>query len=220
METDDPHPQAFLVIEPDGDAVSVSDVLVTRGLPAFIVGSSDKAHLRLTDADLAPGHVAVRLQNGGYLLQVLPGAACRVNGQPLLRGTLLSPGDVIDLDGVQLRFAADAAPLSAAPPISHPRTAAPAPRPLMQPPARAAAPAVQQAAASAAEPTIYYASQSAPASVNLSGLLYLGIGLITIVLLAVAGITLFPRQTAEADLPLEFAYNDGSVTVVMFDADW
>ncbi len=222
MQTDDPQSQVGLVIEPDGGTCSISDILIARGLPAFIIGSSEKAHLRLTDAGLAPGHAAVRLQDGRYLLQALPGAACAVNGQPVLRGTFLSPGDVIDLGGVQLRFTGEAAAsvTAAACPVPRPVAAVPASMPIAPAPAlrqtAAPAPVVSQAAA----PTIHYANQAAPAPVNLSGLLYLGIGLISVILLAVAGVALFPRQTAEAEMPLEFAYNDGSVTLVMFEADW
>lgn len=199
---------ALFVIEPNGTEVSISDVLIGQKLPAFIIGSGEKAHLLLQGDDIAAGHASVRLQNGEYVLQFLPGA-----GMVSKPGSIqpLSDGMTLTIGAYSLRFVLGEALALA---DASPAAALPVPMPIVTAPSAPVSVAEQQ-------PKIYLPAAQSSGSGSRRGLLLAALGLGLLVVLAAAGFALFPRgTTAPAEEIIDFAFNDGNVTIVMFDADW
>jgi hypothetical protein len=199
---------ASFVVEPNGIESSISDVLIRQKLPAFIIGSGEKAHLRLDGSDIAAGYASVRLQNGDYVLHFLPAAG--MVGKP---GSIqpLSDGMTLTIGTYSLRFV-----LGEALPLADPFSADEVPVPM---PVVAAPPA--PVSITEQPPKIFLPTGQSGGSGSRRGLLLAALGFGLMVVLAAAGFALFPRgTTAPAEETINFAFNDGNVTIVMFDADW
>jgi thiol-disulfide isomerase/thioredoxin len=203
---------AHFVLEPDGTTISISDVLITQGLPAFVIGSDDRAHLRLTGSQVAPGHAALRLRDGRYVMQYLPGAPGIESRPGVGTARPLNDGDMVQIGSHSLRFTLGEpfTTLAQAAPAVPVAAAAPAPAPAV---------AVVDAAPLAATPIHRPAAAAVSAGRGRVAGLVLGVGVLMAALIggvAWLWLTLFPPGPA----PIDFAYNDGNVTLVMFDADW
>lgn len=217
--------QAALVIETGADGgrrVSISAVL-DGGRPAFLIGSDPRSHLQLSAADALPAHAIVLRRAGGYFLQPrFPHCAVLVNGRRSSGPTCLLPGDEVQIGAAVLRFEQVEGQIEANPsPPATVRTA-PAvaqPAPVSIPAPAAASPALAQPALVDREPVIYRPPALEPAgSVNLFTTM---LGVISV--LAIIGVVAYGLisgggvQTSEA---ANFAYNDGNVTLLMFEASW
>ncbi len=223
--------QASFVIESGANAglrVSISAVL-DGGRPAFLIGSDPRSHLQLS-ADALPAHAILLRRAGGYFLQPrFPHCVVLVNGRRINRPTCLLPGDVVQIGAVTLRFdqqAGEAAEPDDRPPLAGWTPAAPpAPaQPTAPPPVPALAPAGDEPppvepAAAAHEPIIYRpAAQVETGGIHLAAAL---LGVISV--LAIVGVVAYGLlsgggvQTSEA---ANFAYHDGNVTLLMFEASW
>lgn len=198
-----------LITEAD-DTISISAVL-DGGRPAFLIGSDPRSHLQLAGAD-ASHALIIRRQNAYFIQPRLPGVTVLVNGKRISGPTCLLPDDTVEIAGTRLRFDQQEGP----PPAPRPSLPPPTPRPAAVVPTAPVRPAV---VAAVPEAVVYYPRAAESTRPSYTGLL---VGLMTI--LAIAGVVLYGlfsglNQTA-APPALNFAYNDGNVTLVMFDADW
>ena len=70
----------------------------------FCAGRSSGTHLQLEAKGVWDQHVALTLdRDGGVRAVALPGALLTINGEPV-QEKILSPGDVLGLGAVELRF--------------------------------------------------------------------------------------------------------------------
>lgn len=223
--------QASFVIESGANAglqVSIGAVL-DGGRPAFLIGSDPRSHLQLSAVDALPAHAILLRRAGGHFLQPrFPHCVVLVNGRRINRPTCLLPGDVVQIGAATLRFdqqEGEAAEPDVRPPLANPKpAAAAAPAQPVQPveprvpqPTPALSP-VERAASAVHEPVIYRPATQVEGGVNLAATL---LGVISV--LAIIGVVAYGLisgggvQTSEA---ANFAYNDGNVTLLMFEASW
>lgn len=203
----------------DGRQVSIDEVLANR--PAMVIGADARADLQLMGEGVAPSHAVITRSGADYSIAPrFPRTLVHVNNNPVKMPARLSLGDVIRLGSVQVTFAeAEGKPAPAqrgevilpavlpsgyAKPVTHP----------------AAGPAAPAQTALASRGTVYYPRREQAgggAGALLSGLTVL------LIVGGVIGYSLFGAaapSVAAGDLTSQFAYKDGNVTVVMFDADW
>lgn len=213
--------QAYWTTE-SGQAVSIDGVL-DAGRPVFLIGSDPRSHLRLDGVDATHATV-MRRQNAYFIQPRLPGVTVLVNDKRISGPTCLLPDDRVQIGDTLLRFEQREGKRVAAPPpslldqLGIERTAAP-PRPA---PVAARPTASLVSVPPAPETVVYYPKPAIQPGTSLGGVL---LGLFTLLVISGAvgyGIVtgLNAGGTAVAAADVNFAYGDGNVTLLMFDADW
>jgi hypothetical protein len=204
----------------DGRTVDLDRWLAEH--PVFLIGSDPRSAWQVSDA--APAHVVITRHGDHFLLEPrLPHLKVIVNERPVKNRTMLSPGDVITVAGTHFTFT-----VRQGQPVAAPLRPVTAPRPTPAPAVSAAKPVVTLPAsavtkhASAATPSqVYYpTTQSA---MGKGGFSVFGIlTVLAIVALVAVGVLSASNGTQAASRAgvEEFAFGDGTVTLVMFDADW
>ena len=203
----------------DGRQVSINEVLALR--PAFVIGADPRSDLQLVGEGVASSHAIITRSGVEYRIAPrFPNTVVHLNGNPVRMPARLSSGDSLQLGSVQFTFA-EAEGKSA--PAQRGQVILPAvvppgfPKPAMRPVIESAAP-LQGALASRG--SVYYPRQEQ--SGGGMGAVLSGLAVILIVG-GVIGYGLFgaaATSVAAGDLTSQFAFKDGNVTVVMFDADW
>lgn len=205
-----------------GREVSISATLEDADKPVFIIGSDPRAHLQLIAPGIAPAHAGVTLKDGVYTIQPrFPTLEVSISGKSIHGQTPLSPGDTVEIGGIVLGFgqverlmsgdAALPAPVKAPTPgaaavivASQPKPAAAVPKPVYTP------------------TNIYYPSKPTAPDLDKKPMIITFTVLFTIIAV-IAGIS---RSMTGGTPALEngfdpaFAYRDGNISFVMFDADW
>ncbi|MBI5669523.1 MAG: hypothetical protein HZC41_16085 [Chloroflexi bacterium] len=217
--------QAYWITD-SGQAVLIDGVL-DAGRPAFLIGSDPRSHLRLESADAS--HALVLRRQETYFIQPrLPNVPVLVNGKRISGPTCLLPGDQVQIGEALLRFDQREGKRSAPPPAPQPllpdkqeverAVVPPRPAPVVTRPAAASLASIP----AAPETVVYYPKPAAQPGPNLGGVL---LGLFTLLVIVgvvgygiVTGLSTDGSVVAAGDL--DFVYNDGNVTVLMFDADW
>jgi hypothetical protein len=229
MDKTETHTVAYFVLQdglPGSREVSISDVLVVR--PTFIIGSDARAHLQILEDGIAPAHAVVSRKDDAYMIQPrFPQCDIYVNDKHVKTSLLIRPGDVVRLGSTILRFSQEDKSDNPAVRIAAPVQSA---KPVVQSPAKpsTALAVAKPVSIIAARPSvvpaipveIYIPPKASPGSGNTTGLI---VGLTTV--LGVIGLLLYgfisgvsAGTTSTGDV--NFAYNDGRATFVMFDADW
>ncbi|NWG16111.1 MAG: conjugal transfer protein TraF [Chloroflexi bacterium] len=211
--------QAFLVAEEGltaGREFSISAIL-DAGRPAFLIGSDSRSHLTVDGADAAHALI-VRRQNAYFIQPRFAGQRVLVNGKAISGPTCLLPGDRVQIGEAALRFEQD----EREPEVVTPPVQPPVPKPQ---PARSVVyyPATSAPAAAAFQPspapTVYRPPAAQTGGANLLSL-FLGMAVI-LVIIGVVGYGLVSGTNATAPAgEVSFAYNDGNVTLLMFEAEW
>jgi thiol-disulfide isomerase/thioredoxin len=206
----------------DGREVNLTEVLAVR--PALVVGTDARAGLRLMGTGIEPAHAIVTYRETQYFITPrVPAAKVLVNGQLVTRPTRLQTGDVLQLGAVSLTVAESksvipSVPMKAAltPAVVNSRslslantssnvangiTTAAAIRPLDQP------------------RQIYFPKAEVSRGMSIPALIS-GIATILIVGLLIGYGFVAGTPASAADVTSQFAYKDGHVTVVMFEASW
>lgn len=207
-----------------GREVPITETLAGR--PVFIIGSDARAALSISDQAVAPAHAIITRKNTDYYVAPrFPTLDVLANGKRIEKPFLLEAGDVIQVGSTQLTFGqaerestdttASIVPAQLVAARSSPVIARPGPVPR---PAAAATTSVGQ--------NIYFPkAQAQPDRMSLGTL----ISSIVVVLVvgAVVGFALLSSpmgvtsaMSAEGYALQNFAYQDGNVSLVMFDADW
>lgn len=206
-----------------GREVPITETLAAR--PVFIVGSDARAALTIGDQDVAPAHAIITRKNTEYYVTPrFPNLDVLVNGKRVEKPFLLETGDVIQIGSTQLTFGqAEREGVPAAASIAPIRQTASVPTTRSVLVAR---PAAAAAATTSVGQNIYFPKvQAGPERMSLGTL----ISSIVVVLVvgAVLGFALLSSpggvasaMSAEGYALQNFAYQDGNVSLVMFDADW
>ena len=205
----------------DGREVNLTDYLADH--PALVIGADKRAGLQVIGAGVEAAHAVVTRRGSNYLIAPrVPAAKVLLNGQRINMPTRLDVGDTVQLGFQSLTVAqseVSALPRVGTvllPAIVNGRSVA------LQ---STTAPNGISAAATAAIPAldrpreIYFPRHEVSSGMSLSALLS---GIITVLVVAVViGYGLVTSGPISAtDLTSQFAYKDGHITVVMFDADW
>jgi hypothetical protein len=206
---------AFFTVEGgarDGDEVGLSDVLTER--PVFLIGSDPRSHLVLEDA--APAHATVTRRDDTYSIQPrFPYLDVFVNGKRVTSPTLLQPESTVRIGATTLRFGAEMRVAALA------ETAPPRPEAMELP---AIVPSELDYAATVEDhvreaPVVYRPATQEGGRSGIGAIL----GVVTV--LGIFAWVAFNALSPVLSPPvpqneLTFAYDDGNVTLVMFDADW
>ncbi len=207
----------------DGREVNLTEFLATH--PAFVIGTDARAGLRLIGVGIEPAHAVVTRRDTNYFISPrIPAARVIVNGEPVISPTRLDAGDILQLGAVSLHVAQSeniastantgTALLPAAVMGQSVAAITNTPRDGLVLGANAAT------IKSLDQPRqIYFPKQETVRGMSLSALIS---SIVTVLIVAVViGYGLVTSSPATAnDLTSQFAYKDGHVTVVMFDADW
>jgi pSer/pThr/pTyr-binding forkhead associated (FHA) protein len=203
-----------------GREVDVTSVLESR--PTFVIGSDPRSHLMLLEPSVAASHAMVSLRDSGLVIvSCFPHLDTFVNDKRIKTPTPLHPGDRVRVGEAELLFLQEERarmPLPVAPPALRPRAA------------------VAPVAAKPSAPILRYAPASAPGTLApgeifmprhethaaSSGIAGIVLGLVALLaLVAVIGFGIVGNQTTAATSSLaQYAYRDGNISIVMFDADW
>lgn len=217
---------SYLLVTATGQRALLDPVLLQQ--PAFLIGSDPRSHLQLAGPDIAPTHAVITARAGALAIAPrYPALLVQVNGKAT-RGTVLQAGDTVEVGGFSLRFGQEgmAPPVSSLPqvriaPASITPVATTAPRLTARPALAVAAPAVTVSAPA----DVYFPTAKAPSGGGISGaflgvLTVLGIVLALGFVLAQNSPGLLTTALAGEAAANPFAYNDGNITVLMFDAEW
>lgn len=206
-------------VEPEGRVSTITDALLSR--PVYLIGSDARCQLQLADA--LPVHAVVERKGDDYFIQPrYPNAEVRLNRKPVRGPMPLHLGDQVQIGshtlvyGQERRALPNTAPRAAATPSVSlaPARVRSAPIP---PPRPATAPVI------AAAGTQVYFPRSAEMQQG-ANLAALALGAVTLLLIvAVVGFGLVNSTSANMQAIAAvnpFAYNDGNITMVMFEAEW
>ena len=214
----------YLTVEATGQRALLDPVLESH--PVFLIGSDPRSHLQLIDPQIAPSH-AVLSRRGTELAIAprFPSLTVLVNGRPLRGGTVLTPADTVQIGSTILRFGQQvmALPAGSIPQVRTP-SAPVAPQSLNRLPLRPALALAAPAPVATVPGDVYFPQSKAASSGGLSGA-FLGVltvlGIVIALGFAIVQNTpgfLTPALAGEAVNP--FAFRDGNITVLMFDAEW
>jgi|GEM_PF-1089735 len=218
--------ESFLVIDGQTQEVPLTSALDAR--PAFIIGGDPRSQLRLDDANVAPAHAVINRKDDAYFIAPrFPNQYVYLNGKRVTTPARLTPGDVVQVGATRLRFDQAERPVTTPPPARKPDAVLP----VSAPPARSApayaiataAPRLVASAMPTQEIEVHY-PRAAQAGASNTSVVSMLLGVVTI--LAIVGVlgynflSVNTASTASAAIPVDFAYQDGNVTIVMFDADW
>lgn len=203
-------------------------VIIDSNRPAFVIGSDPRSHLHLFGDAVAPSHAVIsRRSTALTIASCFPHLDTWVNGRRVTLPLELHPGDTIQIGSNTLIFGQEeAAPITS---LTLPAPIKPAVIPRS---ARSIVTTAQPTSASTlalpqisfvsypSQPEIYFPKPASQAGSGFSSLL---IGLFTILgILGVLGYGLVGGTVNASAQPAvnPYAYNDGNVTILMFDADW
>jgi hypothetical protein len=200
----------------DGRTVDLDRWLAEH--PVFLIGSDPRAALQVTDA--APAHaVIIRHGNQCFVEPRLPHLQISVNDRVIRSQTALMPGDVLTVADTRITYSLRE---------GHPVAAPVRPRPTPTPTITAAKPvvtlpasAITKRSSTVATSEIFYPKTQTDlgkGSFSLFGIL----SVLAIVALVAVGVLSASNGTQAASRAgvEDFAFGDGTVTLVMFDADW
>lgn len=202
----------------DGREVNLTEYLTDH--PALVIGADKRAGLQVTGAGVEAAHAVVTRRGSNFLISPrVPAARVLLNGQRINLPTRLNVGDTIQLGFQSLSVAQSEVSAVARvgtvmlPAIVNGRSLA------LQSPITAATSMNAVATALDRPREIYFPRQEVSGGMSLSALLS---GIITVLVAAVViGYGLVTSgPTSATDITSQFAYKDGHITVVMFDADW
>jgi hypothetical protein len=205
-------------VEPGGRSSSITDVLLSH--PVYLIGSDARCQLPLADAQ--PVHAIVERKGDSYYIQArYPSADVHVNGKPVRMPIALHVGDQVQIGAHTLIFAQETRAVANSLPATVVPAAPPKPavtRSLTISTGRSA----PAPAPAAADTNVYYPnSEQAQQGSNIAAL---ALGAVTLLLIiAVVGFGLVSGTSASGPAAVavnQFAYNDGNITMIMFDADW
>lgn len=209
---------SLFVIEADGREVLITPVLDTQ--PVFIIGSDPRAALRIDDPAVATSHAVIKRSADVYSIDArYPTAETRVNGKRVTAPTPLKPGDVVQIGATTLRFAQEARRVQATtvkPPAAT-QAALPAKTVGSYPAAALALPS-DRALEIPEDQVIYF--PKVKKETGGSGWIPLLVGLLVLVVVGVVGygVIQFVNASVPQPQPVNFAYNDGNIAVMLFDA--
>jgi pSer/pThr/pTyr-binding forkhead associated (FHA) protein len=203
-------------------------IVIDPSLPAFVIGSDARSHLHLFGEAVAPSHAVISRRGSALVI-----APCFmhldlfVNNRRVMLPLELHPGDAVQIGSNTLIFGQEALAVSSA--LALPAPLKPAVIPRSTHPMRVASQAAPASSLALSQPSflaqtvpaeIYFPKPTAQAS---GGLFSLMIGLLTILgIFSFLGYGLFGGSVSASAQPAinPYAYNDGNVTIIMFDADW
>lgn len=212
---------SFFVHEATGQEILLDPILDTR--PVFIIGSDPRSQYVVQDTLAAPAHVVVSRKEGSYFIGPrMPKLDVWLNGKRITNLTRLNIGDVVQIGATTLRFnqAERAVPLPS--PARKPDAILPVNHPAQI--ARSAVPTSSFLSATTGQSAEIYFPKAAQTGAGSTSVISMLLGLVTIV--AIVGglgynfVLANGTVTANAAIPVDFAHQDGNVTIVMFDADW
>lgn len=202
----------------DGREVNLTEYLADH--PALVIGADKRAGLQVMGAGVEAAHAVVTRRGSNFLISPrVPAARVLLNGQRINLPTRLNVGDTVQLGFQSLTVAQSEVSAVARvgtvmlPAIVNGRSLA------LQSPITASTSMNAVATALDRPREIYFPRQKVSGGMSLSALLS---GIITVLVVAVViGYGLVTSGPASAtDITSQFAYKDGHITVVMFDADW
>lgn len=208
----------------DGVEANVTQTLTHK--PAFVIGSDSRSDLRLTLKDIQPAHAIITLRETGCVITPrTPAGEVRLNGKVVRFASPLKSGDTIQLGAASLTVAQHEtdllpvglpAPKQAVLPASFvtPTALSPVSNPL--------SPVFAPAAAMnlSAQPREIYFPQSASAGGISMAAFFSGLVTLVVVVFVIGYGFLGSSPVTAADITSQYAFNDGHVTVVMFEASW
>lgn len=198
---------------PDGSSADVTGLLATR--PAFIIGSDDRADLRLIAPGVQPAHAVITLRGGQHhIAPRFPTAEVRVNGKPVRFPMPIRPGDLLHIarNALTVQVGGAALPVTVSAP-------SPARLPGHYPALALAAAAPASLSAPPRPHEIYFPQPAAAAGSRIPAYLAALVTLVAVTFLVGFGIV-NSAPTRTADIASRFAFNDDHVTVVMFETSW
>ncbi len=198
----------------DSREIIISDVLAQR--PAFIIGSDSRGHLLLHENGVAPAHALVTSKQSDCFIQPrFPNLDVLVNGKRISTATRIQPGDSVQIGDAVLIFGQEERQHTIPPLLVPVSPAPPKPTVIIPRPTVVTTPHTQ--------PIIHevYLPQPQSQGTNLPALV---LGAVTVlIIMVVVGFGIIGSGlggTQVADTHSRFAYNDGNISIVMFDADW
>ncbi|MEZ4670420.1 MAG: FHA domain-containing protein [Anaerolineae bacterium] len=203
----------------DGREIVLNDFFASR--PAFVIGTDSRADLQLMGEGIAPSHAIITTSGAHYRIAPrLPHTSVTVNGSQVKMPVALTDGALIQIGSVRLSYAL--AEWKTLPPPAQPvHVILPAVLPKGFPTQDSNTPSsVSTPRRLAGQGEVYFPRRDDSSGNGFSGMLA-GLAVL-LVIGGVIGYSLFGTvtSTAAGDLTAQFAYKDGNVTVVMFDADW
>ena len=214
----------YLTVEATGQRALLDPVL--EGHPVFLIGSDPRSHLQLIDPHIAPSHAVISRRGDTLAIAPrFPSLTVLVNGRPLRGAVLLTPDDTVQIGSTILRFGQQmmALPAGSIPQVRTP-AASVVPQSLDRLPLRPALALSAPIPAAMVPGDIYFPQSKAASTGGLSGA-FLGVltvlGIVIALGFAIVQNTpgfLTPALAGEAVNP--FAFRDGNITVLMFDAEW
>ncbi len=210
----------------DGIEANVTETLANK--PAFVIGTDSRADLRLTGKGILASH-AIITQRGtdSYIMPTVPKIEVRLNGKPVRLPTRLNAGDTLQLGSATLTVEQREMQVASLAPLTPKRAVLPASyiapsalTPVENTPAFVTGPAAAAINLPSAQPReIYFPQTASSGGISMSALVS---GLVTLVVVAfVIGYALVSSSpVTAADVTSQYAFKDGHVTVVMFEASW
>lgn len=209
----------------DGVEANVTQTLTHK--PAFVIGSDSRSDLRLSLNDIQPAHAIISLRETGcFITPRSPAADVRLNGKVVRFPTVLKNGDTLQLGAARLTVTQHEtdflpvglpAPKSAVLPAGFNTAAVLSSTSNHNPLSPAFAPAAVELSTRPRE--IYFPQAASAGGVSMAAFIS---GLLTLVVVAfVIGYGfLGSSPVTAADITSQYAFKDGHVTVVMFEASW
>jgi thiol-disulfide isomerase/thioredoxin len=214
---------SFFVHEATGQESLLDPVLNEH--PVFIIGSDPRGQLVLQDTLVAPAHIVVNRKEDHYFVGPrFPHLNVSVNGKRITNPARLNVGDVVQIGATTLRFNQAERAVHLPSPARKPDAILPVKKPAVPSAqvARSVTPAFMTATTGQAAEV--YFPKAAQAGAGGSSVVSMLLGLVTIV--AIVGVLGYNfvvangTATVNSVIPVDFAHQDGNVTIVMFDADW
>ncbi len=202
----------------DGREVNLTEVLATK--PAFVIGTDPRAGLRLLGVGVEPAHAIITRRDADYYVSPrVPSAQVRLNAVLVTQPTRFTAGDMLHFGAEYLNIAqAEAvAPVQLMP--ATPKSAViPSSYQGVSHSAAASVPAIATVNIPA-DHEIYFPQPASSGGRSVPALIS---GIITV--LIVVGVIgygfITGTPTTAADVTSQYAFQDGHVTVVMFEASW
>jgi hypothetical protein len=225
MDTPATQPVRFLTVEATGQRALIDPVL--ESYPAFLIGGDARSHLQLTDPQVAPAHAVITSRDDGLALAPrYPALPVLVNNRRIRGRVILQPEDTVQIGAMTLKVGQQAMSL---PSGSLPQVrSAPVARSIQS----TRLPVISSPKLALAAPTssgitsgeIYFPTQKTATGSSLSGAF---LGALTVLGIVIALGFVILQNTPGLLTPViagaatnPFAFRDGNITVLMFDADW
>lgn len=210
-----------LLKTPDGREANLTEYLANH--PAFIIGTDARASLRLMGVGVEASHAIITRRNADYYVTPrVPAAKVSINGLPVTKPTRLNVADTLQLGAVSLTVAqseafVSLAPIAALQPAVLPSFLTKEPQ-FSQSLNGALAPAAAPLSTVSTPRQIYFPKEEPVRGVSLPALISSIVAVLAVAF--VIGYGFIASPTAAADITSQYAFKDGHVTVVMFEASW